>query len=93
MELIIKFILVTILEFIFIMLKTVNINKIVQQKLIESILLTGLTTIIWLTSITIGIFSMFKGQFIIALGYVIGSMLGCYAAIKYEQRRKRKNSL
>jgi len=93
MELIIKFILVTILEFIFIMLKTVNINKIVQQRLFESILLTGLTTIVWLTNMTIGIFSMFKGQFIIALGYVIGSMLGCYTAIKYEQRRKGKNSL
>ena len=93
MELIIKFILVTILEFVFIMLKTVNINKIVQQKLLESILLTGVITIIWLTSITIGIFSIFKGQFIIALGYIIGSMLGCYSAIKYEQKRKRKNSL
>jgi len=93
MELIIKFILVTILEFVFIMLKTVNINKVVQQKLLESILLTGLITIIWLTSITIGIFSIFKGQFIIALGYIIGSMLGCYSAIKYEQKRKRKNSL
>jgi positive regulator of sigma E activity len=75
------------------MLKTVNINKIVQQKLLESILLTGLITTIWLASMTIGIFSIFKGQFIIALGYIIGSMLGCYTAIKYEQKRKGKNSL
>lgn len=93
MDLIIQFILVTILEFIFIMLKTVNIHKIVQEKLLESILLTGLTTIVWLTNITIGVFSMFNGQFIVAFGYVIGSMLGCYAAIKYEQRRKRKGGL
>jgi uncharacterized protein YebE (UPF0316 family) len=84
------FLLVTLFELIYMSLKTININRIVQNKALEAALISGFMTILWLISTTIGIFSILEGNLIIAVGYVIGSTIGCYIGIKYENREKEK---
>lgn len=84
------FLLITLFELIYMILKTININRIVQNKALEAALISGFMTILWLISTTIGIFSILEGNLIIAVGYVIGSTVGCYIGIKYENYEKEK---
>lgn len=85
---ILNFFLVAIFEMIYMALKTMNITKIVEGKAVDAALLGGFMTVIWLISTTIGIASILEGEFLIAVGYVIGSMVGCYIGVKYKTNGK-----
>jgi uncharacterized protein YebE (UPF0316 family) len=82
----IKFIIVVLFEFLYTFFRTININKIVEQKAVEAALLSGLLMILWITSLAIGIKSVMEGDIIMAIGYVVSSALGVYCGIKYENK-------
>jgi len=85
-----EFLLVTVFELVYMALKTINITKIVENKAGEAAMLGGFMTILWLASTAIGISSILDGEFLIAVGYVIGSMAGCYIGVKFKTYGKRK---
>lgn len=80
----IKFLIVVIFEFLYTFFRTININKIVEQKAIDAALLSSLLMALWMTSLAIGIKSVMNGDIIMAIGYVIAAGLGVYCGIKYE---------
>ena len=84
-----EFLLVTVFELIYMALKTINITKIVENKAGEAAMLGGFMTVLWLASTAIGISSILEGEFVIAIGYVIGSMAGCYLGVKYKMYGKK----
>lgn len=91
MILLFKFLLVTVFELVYMALKTINITKIVEGNALDAALLGGFMTFIWLVSTAIGIGAILEGNIIIAIGYVIGSMAGCYIGVEYENHRKESH--
>ena len=80
----IKFTIVFVFEFLYTFFRTININKIVEQKAIDAALLSSLLMTLWMTSLAIGIKSVMNGDIVMAIGYVIAAGLGVYCGIKYE---------
>ena len=82
--------IVAVFEFIYMFLRTVNIESIVKSKATEAAAITAVTTFLWVVSLGIGMKSIMEGDFLVIASYILAAASGAYFGVVYNGRREEE---
>ena len=85
------YVLIFILQLVYVFLRTSYINAISEGKVIQAVIVSSILSALWLIGTSIGVNAIImESDYVMGAIYVLGSMVGTFTALTIEKRNKTK---